>query len=246
MIPKSGPRFSEKIMLKQDIERDDDSKRSRPALGAMPLGTPPPGRERLSALLAERNQSPDAVERIDREIVATFGRRIAVLALDMCDFTATTGRRGIIHYLAMIEEMARAATPAVEANRGIVVKQEADNLFAAFAHPQAALEAALDIFLAFEAVNTVVPDERDLHGCIGIGYGDAILVGHADMFGAEVNLACKLGEDIAQRREILLTRAAHDAVPPGRYRFSVQRHGLSGVEVDAFRFEGRLAERSGA
>ena len=32
MIRKSGHRFSEKIMLKQKIERDDDSKKSHPAL----------------------------------------------------------------------------------------------------------------------------------------------------------------------------------------------------------------------
>jgi hypothetical protein len=33
MIPKSGYRFSEKIMLNQKLERDDDSKKRHPALG---------------------------------------------------------------------------------------------------------------------------------------------------------------------------------------------------------------------
>jgi hypothetical protein len=32
MIPKSGYRFSEKIMLHKRLERDDDSKNSHPAL----------------------------------------------------------------------------------------------------------------------------------------------------------------------------------------------------------------------
>jgi hypothetical protein len=32
MIRKSGYRFSEKNMLKQKLERDDDSKKSHPAL----------------------------------------------------------------------------------------------------------------------------------------------------------------------------------------------------------------------
>jgi hypothetical protein len=31
MIPKSGNRFSEKIMLHKKLERDDDSKKSHPA-----------------------------------------------------------------------------------------------------------------------------------------------------------------------------------------------------------------------
>jgi DNA-binding winged helix-turn-helix (wHTH) protein len=34
MIPKSGYRFSEKIMLKDEMERDDDSKKSHHALSA--------------------------------------------------------------------------------------------------------------------------------------------------------------------------------------------------------------------
>jgi len=34
MIPKSVQRFSEKIMLKQNLERHDDSTKSHPALGA--------------------------------------------------------------------------------------------------------------------------------------------------------------------------------------------------------------------
>jgi adenylate cyclase len=200
-----------------------------------------PGAPERAPLAAHQN--PDAVERIDREIAASFVQRVAILALDMCDFTAITERRGIIHYLAMIEEMTRAAAPAVEANNGIVVKQEADNLFAAFANPQDALEGALDILIAFEAVNTVVPDERDLYGCIGIGYGDAIVV-EGDMFGAEVNLACKLGEDIARRHEILLTRTAHEALPSGLYSLSRQRYELADLRIDAFRYQGRLVERS--
>jgi hypothetical protein len=32
MIPKSGYRFSEKIMLNKVVERDDDSKKNHPAL----------------------------------------------------------------------------------------------------------------------------------------------------------------------------------------------------------------------
>jgi hypothetical protein len=35
MIPKSGNRFSEKIMLKQRLERDADSTQSHPALAAI-------------------------------------------------------------------------------------------------------------------------------------------------------------------------------------------------------------------
>jgi len=37
MIRKSGYRFSEKIISNKKIERDDDSKKSHPALGTVAL-----------------------------------------------------------------------------------------------------------------------------------------------------------------------------------------------------------------
>ena len=43
--------------------------------------------------------------------------------------------------------------------------------------------------------------------CVGIGYGEVLRVGDTDIYGAEVNAACKLGEDIARAHEILITGA---------------------------------------
>jgi adenylate cyclase len=197
-----------------------------------------PGRVHLGRLLSERNQNPDRVERIDAQIHADFGRTVAILALDMCHFTATTSRHGITHYLAMIHEMQEAARPSVEGNGGLVVKQEADNLFAVFPDPAAALEGALDVFRAFEAVNSVVPDERDLYASVGIGYGETLIVDDEDLYGHEMNLACKLGEDLAGKGEILLTPAAHAALPPGRYVLAPACYRISDLQVACYRFDG--------
>jgi hypothetical protein len=46
-----------------------------------------PGWEQLNALLLERNSRPNAPSWVDRQIYALFNRRIAVLVLDMCNFT---------------------------------------------------------------------------------------------------------------------------------------------------------------
>ena len=111
------------------------------------------------------------------------------------------------------------AGPAVVGNGGHVFKQEADNLFATFENPTNALEAALDIFRGFQAVNGVVPSDRDIAGSVGIGYGPMLLVGEEDVFGCEMNVASKLGEDFAGASEILLTANAYASLPPDRYRF---------------------------
>src|SRR5690606_22966101 len=89
----------------------------------------------LRSLLARRNQDGALQAHIDAEIEAAFVRQVAILVLDMCGFTSTTSRHGIIHFLAMVHQMEQAARPAVEANGGEVVKQEADNLFAVFTEP---------------------------------------------------------------------------------------------------------------
>ncbi len=44
----------------------------------------------------------------------------------------------------------------------------------------------------------LAPEDKVLL-CIGIGYGDVLRIGEHDVYGAEVNAACKLGEDTPPR-----------------------------------------------
>lgn len=191
----------------------------------------------LRRLLSERNQFSGRASDIDRQIRDTFQRTVAILALDMVGFSRLTIEYGIIHYLAMIHQMLEAALPAVTGNGGTLIKQEADNLYAVFDSPAAALESALEIFRAFDAVNSVVPPARDIYGSIGIGYGDTLVIDERDIFGSEVNIACKLGEDLAAKSEILLTRAAYDALPPGLYICSPVTFEISQMQVVCYRYE---------
>jgi adenylate cyclase len=203
----------------------------------MTAGQDRPGREELRRLLSERNQYPDRAAQIDGQIRASFERRVAILVLDMCGFSRLSQKHGIIFYLAMIRQMEEAATPAVVGNGGRVIKQEADNLYATFDQPARALEAALEVLRAFQAVNSVVPDDRDIHGSIGIGYGETLVIGDEDLFGIEMNLASKLGEDVAGPGEILLTAAAHRALPPGDYRCTERTCVIGDLEIESYRFE---------
>ncbi len=197
------------------------------------------GRELLNSLLAELNQYPARNDKIAKQIRDAFERRVAILALDMVGFSRLTVEYGIIHYLAMIHQMAQGAIPAVKANGGKVIKLEADNLFAIFNTPGQALEASLDIFRAFNAINSVVPTERDIYGSIGIGYGETLIIDDKDMFGSEMNFACKLGEDLAEKNEILLTPAAFAALPAKRYACSPVSFSISDMEISCYRYEKR-------
>lgn len=193
-------------------------------------------RDYLNELLALRNQQPALESQIDAAINQAFVRPVAILVLDLCGFSRITAHRGIIHFLAFIQRMEQAARPAIAANGGEVIKQEADNLFAVFTHPQQALEAALDILRAIAAMNTVQPDPEQLQASIGIGCGPTLVIAGKDLYGHEMNLACKLGEDIAGPGEVLLTQAAATALEPGRYQLQPLHERISGMELDAQRF----------
>lgn len=168
-----------------------------------------------------------------------------MLVLDMVGFSRLTLEHGIIHYLAMIHQMVEAAVPAVIANAGRVIKQDADNIFAIFDDPTHALEAARDILRAFDAVNSVTPLERHVHGSVGVGYGETLVIDDSDLFGSEMNLASKLGEDLAGKNDILLTASAHEALPAGHYVFTPVRFSVGGMEIDCFRYERALFEKPG-
>ncbi|MFY9555002.1 MAG: adenylate/guanylate cyclase domain-containing protein [Blastocatellia bacterium] len=193
-------------------------------------------------LLSERNQFPERSIEIDQQVRDAFERVVAILVLDMIGFSRLTVQYGIVHYLAMIHQMYQAAQPAVRGNRGEVIKQEADNLYAIFDDPASALESALDIFRAFDAINTVVPPDRDIYGSIGIGYGATLVIDNRDIFGSEVNIACKLGEDLAGKSEILLTPAAHSALAPGRYACVPVGFTISEMTIDCYRYQQSLLQ----
>lgn len=198
------------------------------------------GHTLLRRLLALRNQFPEGADEIDDQLRDAFQRNVALLVLDMIGFSRLTVEYGIIHYLAMIHQMEEAARPAVTGNGGVVIKQEADNLYAIFDDPALALESSLDIFRAFDAVNSVVPLDRDIFGGIGIGYGSTLVIDESDIFGSEVNLACKLGEDLAGKSEILLTQSAYAALPPDRYICLPATFSISEMRIDYYRYERSL------
>lgn len=197
---------------------------------------PGPDRTKLRRLLADRNQYPARSAEIDAELERAFSRKVAILALDMCGFSRLTAEHGIFHFLAMIDQMEQGAVPAVQANGGQVIKLDADNLFAIFTDPKRALEAALDIFRAFEAINAVVPENRDIRGSIGIGFGETLIIDESDLYGSEMNMASKLGEDCAGPMEILLTAAAHAALPPGRFECAPKVFPIGGMQMEAQQF----------
>lgn len=193
----------------------------------------------LNRLLQARNEYPEKIAEIDQQIHATFDQDCAILVLDLSGFSRLTIRHGIVHFLAMIHRMAAISTPIIQQHQGRVVKQEADNIFAVFADVAAAVATAIDIFKAFEAVNSGLPNEQDLYAGIGIGYGTTLVVGDDDLYGNEMNLASKLGEDLARQGEILITEAAYSQLQANAMEWEALPLSVSGLDILAYKWLGR-------
>jgi class 3 adenylate cyclase len=173
---------------------------------------PGPDTSRLLRYLRRRAGTARALRpALDRATWPLLTRRQAVVFTDTADFTVRTLRDGILHFLMTFGSVAAAVEPVVRAQGGQVVKIEGDSLLLAFEDAVAACRGVLAIEKAVRRHNrSRHPDER-FRFSYGIGYGDLVQV-NGDRFGLELNLASKLGEDLARPGEALLTPAAAAAL----------------------------------
>ncbi len=188
----------------------------------------------LDRLLHRRNSQPARRAAIDREIFRRFQSTRAVFVLDMAGFSVSVQRHGIIHHLAKIHRMRELVGEAVHRCRGAVVKFEADNAFATFPTVRSAVLAVRRIHAELKRTNARAPVEDAIHVSIGIGHGP-ILLACDDFYGDEVNLASKLGEDIAGNGEVLLTEKATTALKGARAALEPVDIAISGVHLKASR-----------
>ncbi len=188
---------------------------------------------------------PDERHRIESTLWAEYGAEYAVFVLDMSGFSLLTRKYGIVHYLSMVRRMQLTTEPIVKAYGGSMIKYEADNCFAVFPDPLAAVNAAIAMQHAFSAANLLTSDDLDIHIACGIDYGKILVVGHEDCFGDPVNRASKMGEDLARGGEILITREAMEMIPSAAgIRAREMSVSISGITIPAYMIEYRNREET--
>lgn len=173
---------------------------------------------------------------IDDELHERFGRTGAVYVLDMAGFSRVTQSKGIVYYLSLVRRMQIIVEPIIEGHGGQVVKFEADNCFATLPTVVDAIRAAIAINHAVGAASRTTPEEFDIVVAGGISYGEYLLIDEKDYWGDVVNLASKLGEDIAKPGEILVTAAAMAQVGENAgIECEPVSFSISGLRLDACR-----------
>lgn len=173
---------------------------------------------------------------VEAEVARIFEETRAIMVLDMSGFSSTVLRHGILHFLAKIHEMRALVVPMVEELGGELVKYIGDDVVTLFPDVPRALDAARRIVAATHEECVEDDDLKGFRVAIGIGHGTFLHVPGHDVWGAEVNRAFKIGEDIANADEILLTRDAHAVLAAAeRDLFEQVDVMISGITLTAFR-----------
>lgn len=154
---------------------------------------------------------------------------------DLSGFSRGVEEFGIIHFLQTIYESQRLLIPCIDDHDGILLKVEADSLLVIFRRPEKAVECAVAMQRLLKKYNDSTPEVDDILLCIGLGFGRMLRIGDNDVFGAEVNAACKLGEDKARPWQILVTEDAKDAVAEQSLDFTEVDYQAAGKH-NAFEF----------
>jgi class 3 adenylate cyclase len=200
--------------------------------------------KRLLEYLRRRAKGrPEDRPPMDCESFPALFRKRAVVYTDTADFTMRTARDGILHFLMVFQRVAEEAAKVVRKTGGDLVKTEGDSLLIRYDDISEACRGVVELESALQRLNRGRPDNEQLHFSYGIGYGDVLDLDE-DMFGLEVNLAAKLGEDLAEPGEALLTPSAAASVDPATLKrlvpYRVITFGTQSVPVQ------RLKLRTGA
>ena len=168
--------------------------------------------QELASLLAQRRQTGADRTAVDAAIFARFGRVQAVMFTDLVGFSRVVEAFGILHFLQLIQESETLFMPLIHQHGGVCIRHEGDSLLVVFDTPQQALATARAMVEATAAVNPGRAPEDRIEVCIGLGYGTVLRIGDNEVWGAEVNAASKLGEDMAKGGDVLATGSLRQAL----------------------------------
>lgn len=186
----------------------------------------------LLEALDDRGSDPAVAKAFDEAVWAARGSEGAMLVTDLSGFTRVTKARGILHFLAIFRRCQLACVPLIASHGGKLLKQEADDLIAIYPDASKALTSALAMLESTRVLNRWLAEEDRVYMCMGIEQG-SLLALEDDAFGDPVNVAFKLGEELAEPNEILVGHVAferllRDGVDLSRCEVSERRTLVSG------------------
>jgi len=191
-----------------------------------------PTAEQLFARLRGRTKSNSDV--LDAAIEAQCVHQTTIMMCDSSGFTRRTHQYGILHFLAVMTDVYDRVEPIVLKHGGDVISRGADNLLAIFNDPAKGVDAAIKMQRLLAKFNDGKSDRDQFQLCMGFHHG-SILRLKDSIFGDKVNIAAKIGEDLASAEEILVTGDVHKLLPPRIKRSYARTVDLGGKSFELHR-----------
>jgi len=165
--------------------------------------------ESLLSALDNRGTTPEERARFDEEVWKQCGTNGAILVTDLTGFTKSTKSHGILQFLSIFRRFQTAFLPVLAKHGGELLKQEADDLFGVFTDASQALNAGVNLLQAVAELNSNLHPDDHMGLSVGVDYGRYLRLSD-DAYGDPVNVAFKLGEDIAGPGEVRVGSSAYE------------------------------------
>ncbi|MDD3627820.1 MAG: adenylate/guanylate cyclase domain-containing protein [bacterium] len=180
--------------------------------------------------------APEKYDEIENEVWKKFGVSKVILISDSTNFTQKTREFGILHFLYQYNKVISIVEPIAKKNHGKILKCSADNILMTFDDIKDAANCSIEIQKKINSFSSDLPKKDKFGLCIGIANGK-VLSFNNDVYGDAVNIAYKLGEDLAKDGEILVEEQIYEHLKTFLgYKFSKKiRKKVSNVDINYFK-----------
>ena len=158
-----------------------------------------------------RTRNSKNAKKMDESIWERSSCEMTVVVCDSSGFSKKTHKYGIIDFLDNFTKCHDEFEKTIKKYGGRTISTKADNFISIFNKTEDAVNFATKMVEYLEKRNKRVSDAKQFHLCAGIHHGK-FLKFTDDIYGGPVNVAFKLGEDIASKNDIFLTDVANDIV----------------------------------
>ena len=192
--------------------------------------------KKFFSLMRSRNGRNAAA--LDARIEKECGAELTVVSCDSSGFSKKTHEHGIIEFMDNMTKCHAALEKIVTRHDGITLSDKADNLMLIFPEPLKAAACSIEMHRWLKRRNKGVPERKKYNICVGIHHG-ALLRFANDAYGPAVNVAFKLGEDIAAKDELIVSGQVN-AMIKGKFRTDYSKHvTIGGATFDVYKVKYR-------
>lgn len=188
--------------------------------------------------LFEKLKNNEMTPDLENEIWQEFGVERATVVIDSSGFSRVTRAKGILYFLSLVTQMREVVEKEFAEHGALRTRFEADNAYGEFETVDQAFKAVVAANKALKESNIMLFDDEPYAICTGIGFG-RLLDGQSEgLYGDQMNIASKLGEDTADAREILMTEEAFAKLSEDlKEGFKTMDTEASGVDIHYYQYD---------